>query len=204
MIKKLPKYLVAIFAWVTVIYPLYVAFSNRGWSFDSSLISNIFPLLGILAFCLLWLHSISGVFEDWLRQQFDFDRFVHITASIILICIILHPLLLLIVMDFNISDIFLLYGVRAITLAIVGWLLLITYDIGKPFRNKEFIKKNWNKILIISNIGFLLTFFHSIEIGSDLQSGPLRFIWIFYGITAFLSIFYTYTIMPFLKKNNPL
>ena len=138
-------------------------------------------------------HAISGVVEPWLRKHFVFDRFVHITVTSILISIILHPLLLLASLGFHFSSIF-LYGERYIWSAIIGWCLLITYDIGKALKRYNFFVRNWNKILIISTIGFLLTFFHSLNVGGDLQSGTLRVVWIFYGTTAILATIYTYGI----------
>lgn len=192
--KTIIKYCILIFACLAVLYPLWVNIGNISWFFSLTVIFNLFPLFGLAAFTLLWLHAISGAFEPWLRKYIDFDQFVWITSILIFICIILHPLILLINVGFNFSPIF-LYGKLSIWLAIIGWLLLIVYDIGKLLKKKyRFFARNWNKILLISNIGFLLTFFHSLGIGDDLQSGPLRIIWIFYGITAIIAIIWTYGI----------
>ena len=199
MNKKLIKYLIAVFACLAVLYPLWIVIRDSTWAFNSTLILNLFPLFGLIAFSLLWLHAISGVFEPWLRKQIDFDRFVSVTASLILICLIFHPLLLLLNTGFKFVPIF-FYGKFYIWLAIIGWLLLITYDISKPLKKKyDFFIRNWNNILLISNIGFLLTFFHSLGAGGDLQSGPLKLIWIFYGTTAIIAIIYTYGIKGFSK-----
>ena len=198
--KIITKYCIIVFAWLAVVYPLLVRIKTLPWKADIEVLSlNVFPLFGLAAFALLWLHSISGVFEPWLRKHINFDRFVHITSSIILISIILHPLLLLVGLKLNIKNVFLYYEVKYIWLAIVAWLLLITYDIGKALKKYNFFVRNWNNILIISTVGFLLTFFHSLALGSDLQSGILRSIWIFYGVTAILATIYTYGIKRFLK-----
>ena len=192
--KTIIRYGFRIFAGLAVLYPLWVVGNNTNWSLDSSFVLNLFPLFGILAFTLLWLHVISGVFEPWLRQYIDFDRFVQNTSLLIFVSIILHPLLLLIPVGFNFTLIF-TYGKFYIWLAIIGWLLLITYDIGKFLKKKyNFFVRNWTNILLISNVGFILTFFHSLSIGDNLQTGPLRIVWIFYGITAILGIIYTYGI----------
>lgn len=186
------KYCIITFVWLAVLYPLLLRMRNVQLSFDATLPLTLFPFFGLTAFALLWLHSISGVFEPWLKQYINFERFVYITSTIILICIVAHPILLLVGLEFNIGNVFLYYGAPYIWLAIIAWILLITYDIGKALKKYDFFVKHWNKILLISNIGFLLTFLHSLKLGSDLQSGSLRFVWIFYGITATLSIIYTY------------
>ena len=196
MNRVIIKCCIVIFAYLAVLYPLWVNIGNMAWSFDSSSVFNLFPMFGLAAFALLWLHAISGAFEPWLRKYIDFDRFVQVTSILIFISIIFHPLLLLTNVNFNFGPIF-TYGKLYIWLGIVGWLLLIIYDIGKVLKKYDFFTRNWNNILLISTIGFLLTFFHSLAIGSDLQSGPLRIIWIFYGVTAILATIYTYGIKRF-------
>ncbi|MFZ2764032.1 MAG: hypothetical protein WAX80_03305 [Minisyncoccia bacterium] len=181
-----------LFSLLAVGYPLWVHFENISWALDSNLLAKLFPAFGLTAFSLLWLHVVGGVFEPWLRKYIDFDKFVHATSFIILVCIIFHPLLLLIEMGFSFSKIFLSYGAKYIWFAIVGWLLLVTYDIGKFLNRYDFFVRNWNKILIVSTVGFLLTFLHSLNLGGDLQSGPLRIIWIFYGVTAIIATIYLY------------
>ncbi len=195
------QYIITIFASLAVIYPLFVYLKTAEWALDSTFILTLFPIFGLIAFSILWLHSLSGVFETWLRKYINFDRYVHITASIVLICIISHPLLYIIAAKFSISTIF--YGQALyIWLGIIGWLLLITYDIGKSLKNRNFFARNWTNILFLSNIGFIIIFFHSIYIGDDLQVNPLRMIWIFYGITAIISIAYTYVIKRFLLRSR--
>jgi hypothetical protein len=190
------KKLIVAGAVLAVIVPIWVHIRNVAWG-ESSLIAALFPIFGLLAFTLLWLHSISGVFEEWLRERFNFDAFVHYTALTILISMLLHPLLLLMILDFNIAGIW--AGGTGIRLGIIGLFLLLTYDIGKALKKYHFFSRNWNAILIVSNIGFILTFFHSLKIGSDLQSGFMRGLWIFYGVTAILAIIYTYGIKRFIK-----
>src|SRR3989344_4475428 len=200
MNPKIAKYSIIGFAYLAVLWPLWTRIGALSWSANADqLLLNLFPLFGLSAFTLLWLHSLSGVFEPWLRRYINFERFVHITATIIFWCLIAHPLLLFAGLDFNVSGMFVYYDAKYIWLAIIAWLLLITYDIGKALKKYHFFTTHWNTMLIVSNIGFLLTFFHSLALGSDLQSGPLRAIWIFYSVTAIFSIIYTYGLKRFLK-----
>ena len=164
------KYLVVIFAYAAVIYPLWVRFKDVTWSLNGDLSLILFPAFGLVAFAILWLHVISGVFEPWLRKHFDFDKFVSRTSLMVFICLILHPLLLLFYLDFGWSKLFLYGSEKYVWLGIVGWFLLITYDIGKALQKREFFARNWNVILLISTIGILLGFFHSLGLGGDLQS----------------------------------
>ena len=201
MNSTIVKYGLLTFALAAVIYPIGVRFGNLTWSPDPiHLSANLFPFFGILPFTLLWLHSLAGLYYQWLDHYIDLDQFIHITASIILVCLIAHPLLILASLDFSISNTFIYYGKTYIWLGIIGWLLLIIYDITRPLKICRFFSKNWTSILVISNIGFVITFFHSLALGSDLQSGFLRYVWIFYGVTAIIALTYTYAIRPLLKK----
>lgn len=196
MNNKLITYGITFFGFLAVAYPLWVRVSSLQWAFNVTLLlNNFFPLFGITAFTLLWLHAMSGMFEPWLRQHINFDRFVSITATMILICILAHPLLLLALFNFDVLGILTSYGTLYVLLGVMGWLLLLTYDITKLLKGyHDFFVRHWKNVLIISNVGFLITFFHSLYLGSDLQGGPLRMIWIFYGITAMVAIVYTYAI----------
>lgn len=191
---KIFKYLVTVLACLAVAYPLWVRLNSLTWSAGVDLPSTLFPFFGLAAASLLWLHAISGAFEPWLRAHIDFDKFVQLTAGAILVCLIAHPLLLLISLGFRIWDLYAIYNINYIYIGAIAWLLLISYDITKPFKSQGFFARHWQKVLLISNIGFLLTFLHSLALGTDLQTGPLRAIWILYGITATLAIIYTYGI----------
>jgi len=121
---------------------------------------------------------------------------------LIFVSILLHPILLLANSGFDFGDIFNYGDSDDIWLGIIGLILLITYDIGKSLKRYNFFTRNWNNILLISTIGFLLIFPYSLGLGSDLQSGVPRVIWIFYGITALLATIYTYGIKRFSKQKT--
>jgi len=197
MNKPFIKYCILVFAYLVVLYPIWVNVGNLAWSFNSTIVFNLFPLFGLVAFTLLWLHVISGVFEQWLRKYIEFDFYMELISKLIFFTIILHPLLLLINAGFKFGPIF-LYGKYYIWLGIIGWLFLITYDIGKALKNQDFFVRNWNKIRLISTVGFLLIFFHSLGVGDDLQVGALRVVWIFYGTTGILATIYIHGIKRFL------
>ncbi|HZZ99224.1 MAG TPA: hypothetical protein VFK07_00745 [Candidatus Paceibacterota bacterium] len=170
-------------ALAAVVYPLWVHIQNSDWS-GTSLAVSLFPLFGLIAFAILWLHIVSGVFEPWLRRQFDFDFFIRWTSILVLICIIVHPLLLLFALGFDLNALF-GFGELPVWLGIIGFLLLLTYDLGKLLRRKnDFFVRHWRHILAISTLGFIFIFFHSLLLGTDIQAGALRDLWWFYGITG--------------------
>ncbi|MEK9158056.1 MAG: hypothetical protein AAB638_02645, partial [Patescibacteria group bacterium] len=146
MKNSLVKYSVVLIVYLAVLYPLWIVTKDL----NSFSLIEVFPIFGILAFTLLWLHSMSGVFEPWLRKNFDFDRFVNTTSFLILICIILHPLLLLINYGFDFNKINLYWDAKYIRLGVIGWILLISYELFTPFKKRDFCSRNWNNMLSIS------------------------------------------------------
>lgn len=194
---NIQKYLIYFFGCAAVIAP--VALRLRAIPWDSNNITaSAFPLLGIIAFSLLWLHALMGVFESWLKKHIAFDQIVHWTSIIILLCIIFHPALLLVNYKFNIYAIYSTYDNFYLWLGVIGFFLLLTYDVGKALKKHQFFEKNWQNILTISTVGFLLIFFHSLNLGSGMQTEPLRSLWIFYGTTAIIATVYTYGIKRFI------
>ncbi len=181
-----------------MLYPLWVSVSGTAWSFSPDLWLDLFPVLGITAFCIMWLHVVGGALEEWLERYVNFQRFVDNTSIFIFVLIILHPLFLLIGQGFRVADIF-LYGQNYIMLGVAGLLMLLTYDLGKARKEREFFVRHWNAVLIVSTIGFLLIFFHSLGLGSDVQAGPLRDLWIFYGTTAIVATTYNYGVKKLLR-----
>lgn len=194
MTYKQKKYISISLMWLAVLYPLATVISARKWALDDTLVYNLFPIFGVLSFTILWLHVISGVFEEGLRKLINFDLYVRRTAWIIFASIIMHPLLALFTFDFSLWNIIDVYGRWPIVLAVTAWLLLITYDIGRLLHEKDFFARHWRKVLFISTVGIIFSFFHSIWIGGDLQEGPLRILWIFYGVTAILATIYNFGI----------
>jgi hypothetical protein len=199
MKNRLVKVLLIVFSVFVVIYPLWQRARYLNWSLGSSLVFNLFPLFGLAAFTLLWLHIVGASIEPWLRKYIDFEKFVENTSNLILFLMLMHPLLLLVGMNFSIKDILGAYESFYILLGATGLALLLSYDIGRMLKRRDFFTRHWDEILFISTVGFVLIFFHSLAIGSDFHSETLRTIWIFYGTTAILSTIYLYIIKRFLN-----
>ena len=196
------KFLIYVTAFLAVVYPLFVWYGRAGADLmlDETLLLNLFPAFGLLAFTIMWLHVVGGALRPWLEKYIDFPKFVSKSSIAVLVLIILHPLTLFTGVGIrNIFLIFKLYDPKYIWLAIIAWFILVGYDVSKKFKNRQFFAKHWDTVKLISTVGFFFVFFHSLGVGSDLQTGPLRAVWIFYGVTAAIAAVYTYGIKRFVK-----
>ena len=201
--KKLIKYLIYAVAVISVVYPVIVWYGRVDLVFGNTLLLNLFPVFGLLAISTMWLHIVGGALRPWLEKYIDFQRFVSKSSVIVLFLIILHPLLLFTGIGFqNAGSVLGLYDSKYIRLAIIAWFILVGYDVAKRFKNRQFFVKHWETVKLISTIGFFLALSHSLGLGSDLQAGPLRSVWIFYGVSAAIAAVYTYGVRKFLKQNK--
>lgn len=197
MRKRLIRYLIFGVAFLAVFYPVWVWYSGVRLTFDAAVILDIFPVLGLLALVLMWLHIVGGALRPWLEHYVDFGRFVTSSSVLVLMLLILHPLLLLIGLGpSQWGKFFSSTPALFILLAVVGWVVLVGYDVAKKFKHRDIFVRHWEGVKFISTMGFFLVLIHSLGLGRDLQSGLLRIVWIFYGISAAAATSYTY----FLKR----
>jgi len=194
------KYLVFALAYIAVLYPLFVWYGRVDLIFDENFPLALFPALGLAAFSIMWLHVVGGALKERIKKYLDFQRFINHSSVAVLFLIFLHPFLLLTAIGFkNIGVLFQFNEPKYIWIAIVAWFVLVGYDVLKRFKSRNFFAKHWEAVKLISTLGFFLALFHSFGIGSDLQAGPLRYVWIFYGVTAAIAATYTYGIRKFLS-----
>lgn len=205
--RKLIRSVISLGALTAVLFPIFTWFTNADLSLGKGILFEIFPVLGLIAFSTMWLHIVGGPFRETLERYFDYKKFMTISSIIVLICIILHPLLIYVG--------FWLIGVKGsgftyapddkqylIWFAITAWIIFVGYDILKKFKNTDFFVRHWQIVKFIATLGFFLILFHSLGLGRNLQAGTLRYVWIFYGITASIAAIYTYGIQPFLKRKE--
>ena len=201
--KKVIKYLIYAVAVISVVYPVIVWYGRVDLVFDGTLLLNLFPVFGLLAISIMWLHVVGGALRPWLEKYIDFQKFVSKSSVIVLFLIIFHPLALFTGVGIrNIGLVFKLNNPKYIWLAVIAWLILVGYDVAKKFKNRQFFVKHWETVKLISTIGFFLALSHSLGLGSDLQVGSLRSVWIFYGISAIIATIYTYGVRKFLRQNK--
>lgn len=176
-------------------YPLVVWYSGVYLTWDSALLSSLFPAFGLIAFTTMYLHIMGRPFAAWLENYVPFRNFERVSSNVVLVFIVLHPLLrtiYFVVKDIPLSPSPAVF--QPIVLGFVGFFMLISYDIGRAFFKSEWVRRRWGSIDIVSTLGFYVIWMHALMIGSDLQVEPLRTIWIAYGISAAAASGYVFLI----------
>lgn len=180
-----------LFAALVVGYPLVVWYGRFELSFGVLLLRQLFPALGLIAVTTMYLHIIGRPFAAQLSAYVPFAAFERVSSYVVLVTMLLHPLFR--------TGYFILEGLPLfpppayqlpLGLGALGLLLLLTYDIGKWYNKSDLIRRHWSTIDVLSTLGFYIVWLHALMLGGDLQEGPLRSVWIFYGLTAALGSCY--------------
>ena len=154
---------------------------------------ELFPLLGLLAFTLMWSHYVSDAIRRWLKfDETVLHRYFTITAWAVLGLILLHPTIFwyrLWADGFGLPPGSYL-GVYTDELARAA-LLLGSLSLAFEFHRK-FKDASWWKYVEYANMAAMFAiFYHALTLGGEVAVGWFRFLWITYGITLALSIGYT-------------
>ena len=182
-----------IFAWSLSTLVVLIAFLAWGqglrWHFNHMTAYSLFPLLGLMAFSLMWTHYIVSAS----RQQLGIDKkvlhsYIEVTGWIVLVLILLHPGLLewqLFHDGFGLPPGSVLNNYVAPSLKLfavfgmVSLLLLLAYELRRWYEDRSW----WQYIAYATDLAMILLFIHALKLGTNLQSGWLRGVWLFYGAT---------------------
>lgn len=201
MARSKNKYL-QIFAWSLSAVVVMVAFVAWGqslrWQFSNITLYKFFPLLGLLAFSLMWSHYIVSA----VRQYADVEKkllqtYIEVTGWVVLALIVLHPGLLewqLLkdgfgwppgsVLNNYVAPSFKIFAV----FGMVSLLLFLAYELRRWYGDKSW----WKYIAYATDLAMVLIIFHSLKLGRNLQTGWLRSVWFFYGFSFLISVVYMY------------
>lgn len=160
---------------------------------------ELFPLLGSMAWLLMWTHYVSGSIKRYLHLAQDktiLKNYFSITGVVVLALILLHPGLLYIGL-FNDGlglppySAFAVYQTASMRIALVLGSIALTafllFELGRWFRHK-----GWWRYIEGANIAAMgLIFVHGLLIGGGL-SGWFRVVWILLGVLLALSIVYNW------------
>jgi len=188
-------------AWGLTVLVAFVAIIGWGqslqWQLDSLSSYQIFPLLGLIAFSLLWSHYMVGALQRYLKLDHAvFKNYYELTGYAVLLAILLHPGLLIwqlwqdgVGLPPNSYLTYVGKSMHAtVILGTISLVLFLAYELRRIFGNKSW----WKYISSASDIGMLLIVIHSLRLGSQLQYGWLQTVWYFYGISLIMALIYKY------------
>lgn len=193
--------LVSAFAWILAVLVTFLAILTWGqgfdWQFDVFSTYLLFPLFGLLAFSLMWIHYVlgatrrlKGVKKSVIQPQ------LKLTGYIVLVCILLHPGLLIWQlwrdgMGLPPGSYLEFVGQAsgwAVTLGSVSLLAFLLFELKPRFQEQSW----WPWIVRFSDVAMVAIFVHGLRLGGQTQTGWYQKVWWFYGITLVASLMVIY------------
>jgi len=199
MIKKMNKVnKLQILAWTLSIIVCVIAFAAWLPSLHGKFVGvstyRLFPLFGLLAFSLMWSHyAVSGIRTYLKIPSESLGSYFELSSLAVLAVLLLHPGLLAWQLwrdglglppgSYLKNYVAPSLGWVAI-LGIVSWFVFLTYELRRKFR----VRTWWKYVQYASDAAMVAIFYHGLRLGAQLQSGWLRGVWFFYGVTFLVSI----------------
>jgi predicted ferric reductase len=179
-------------AWSTAFAVSTLAFvawgSSNLWNFSHLSTYQIFPLLGLLAFSLMWTHYIIGTLKEILTSASSSLRsYYQWTGYAVLILICLHPGLLIYQLFRDGAGLppgsyerYVAPGLGWVTLlGTVSLLIFLAFELHRVYGDRKW----WHYVEDLSDLAMLAIIYHSFRLGSQLQLGWYKYVWWFYAVT---------------------
>jgi len=160
-------------------------------------IYDIFPVLGLSAFSIMWCHYVIGAMAKYFNQEKSpgLTFFYKITEVVVLALLLLHPGLLIANLWFDGFGLPPFSYLQAYPSAIQGFALLLGTVSLLAFLAFEFHRKFgqrswWKYIDYASMVAMVAIFFHALLLGGELAVVWFKVIWLLYGVTLIGAIIY--------------
>jgi hypothetical protein len=175
---------------------IYVWANSFSWQLSNLSTYMIFPVLGLLAFGIMWSHYMVGAMRRTFLKDADLRSFFRYTGYAVLLLIVLHPGLLIYQRfrdGFGLPpgsyESYVAPGMAWITLlGSVSLLIFLAFELRRWFSKKSW----WKYVLYLNDVAMLAIFYHGLKLGTQTHIQWFMKIWWFYGITLIAAIIHKY------------
>ena len=189
--NKRPRNL-QLFAWGLATFVSGLAIAVWGREYNWALLPinayQLFPLLGLLAFSIMWSHYITGTIRELLNiNKSVLSKYFRLTSYVVLILILLHPGLF-IYQRFRDGyglppgsyESYVAPGLGWVTmLGTVSLLVFIAFEFHRLYGKRSW----WRYVADASDFAMLAILYHGLRLGGQLQQGWFRYVWLFYAVS---------------------
>jgi len=187
-------------AWLTTTITLLAAFAAWGqylqWHLLGLSTYQIFPLLGLLAFSLLWSqYMMLALQKFWQTESEMLKQYFKMTGWAVLATLLMHPTLLIWQLwrdGFGLPP---ESYIRHFVAPGLGWVavlgmislcIFIVYELWRLFGHRSW----WRYVVYAADLAMVAVFYHGLRLGDQLQTGWFPVLWICYGTCLIVAIPY--------------
>ncbi len=162
--------------------------ATYNWNFTPLSPYQLFPLLGLLAFSIMWSHYINSTIRQFAGlERAVFRSYFRVTSYVVLVLLILHPGILIYQRfrdGFGLPpgsyESYVAPGLGWITLlGTASLFIFLAFEFRRVFSKQPW----WHFVTEAGDLAMLAILYHGLRLGSDLQQGWFRYVWLFYLVT---------------------
>lgn len=156
---------------------------------DELTIYDIFPVFGILAFSLMWVHYMVGVAVRHTGiDRVKVRRFRSVTSLAVLFALLLHPGLLLWQLWRDGLGLPVNYVAPNLALFVIlgqiAFLLFMAYEFHRLYEDRSW----WHYIERASDFAMILVLIHGFRLSQTVYPKWFSVLWIFFGVAFFAAL----------------
>ncbi len=178
---------------VTTLLAVVVWGESLEWQLSGLSTYQIFPVLGLVAFGLMWGHYIVAALRLYLKLDRGVTaQYFHLTSLVVLAAILLHPGLLIwqLARDglgLPPGSYYRLYGWLSL-LGSVSLCIFLAFELRRKFGSRSW----WKYVDRLNDLAMLAIYYHGFRLGTHTQLGWFVYVWYIYGLTLAVALGYIY------------
>ena len=176
---------------------IYVWSQSLAWHFSSLSIYQIFPVLGLLAWSIMWSQYMASFWQDHTVPRVKLGNYFRYTGYAVLLLIVLHPGLLIYQRfhdGFGLPphsyETYVAPSMAWITLlGTVSLLIFLAFELRRWFGDRRW----WPYVANAGDLAMLAIFYHGLRLGTQLHVAWFRYVWWLYGLCLVVVLAFKYT-----------
>jgi hypothetical protein len=160
---------------------------NYNWKLLPLSAYTVFPLLGMLAFSLMWAHYVAGAVRELAGlDRLVLKRYFSITSAVVLGLILLHPGLLIwqrwrdgYGLPPGSATSYVAPGLGwVVVLGMISFFIFLAFEFHRLFGDRKWFQY----VKDASDVAMLAILYHGWKLAVEFQPVWYRYVWIFYAI----------------------
>ena len=190
---------------VVALLAIYAWGQSFAWQWSAINSYQFFPVLGLLAFSVMWSHYMVGLVKNNVLRQVDLQAYFRYTGYVVLGAIVLHPGILIYKrfrdgygLPPHSYETFVAPSMAWITLlGTVSLLAFLAFELHRWYGRRAW----WEYIIAAGDLAMLAIFYHGLRLGTQLHAGWFRTVWWFYGLTLLGALLRKYIFLLLHKQS---